>query len=66
MVDNADFRELLFWAIFIVGIVALAVLYGKTPRRNGGGFSGDAEGFALDAGVAIAADFAVAPGSGDR
>ena len=25
MVDNADFRELLFWAIFIVGIVALAV-----------------------------------------
>ena len=28
--------------------------------------SRDAEGLALGAGVAIAADFAVAPGSGDR
>jgi hypothetical protein len=25
MLDNADLRELLFWAIFIVGVVALAV-----------------------------------------
>ena len=37
-------------------------------RAAGSGqtLSGDAEGFALGAGVAIAADFAVAPASGDR
>jgi len=39
---------------------------GDQGGGNGQTLSGDAERFALGAGVAIAADFAVAPGSGDR
>jgi hypothetical protein len=30
MVDDADFRELLFWAIFIAGVVALAFSIGTS------------------------------------
>jgi hypothetical protein len=38
----------------------------RTALAIGGTLSGDAEGSALGAGVAIAADFAVAPEFGDR
>jgi hypothetical protein len=53
------------------GISGLAAATGglaseRRRKRRGGAISGTAEGFALGAGVAIAADFAVEPGSGDR
>jgi len=45
----------------------LAVNLGqRTALAIGQTLSGDAEGFALGADVAIAADFAVEPGPGDR